>query len=431
MRLPPMPSIAGMRSSIGPTSVSTGFAPSSTARLKARAASFTRNAMAQAEGPCARANCWPNPRGSALITKLMSPWRCSVTFLLRWRALTGNPMRANSARSSSGSGAVYSTNSKPSVPIGLSKRSAIACSGASRRRDDYASIRGPSQASRKALGGTCIIRAARHLPGPQNPRMLGRIPAARQAIIDRIAKSARRAAPRGLPLAPDRLVRYFYHGVSELDLVQRSPDDLAGAALAALQLGRTRAPARSLVRVFNPDAARDGFASSHTVIMVVTDDMPFLVDSLGIVSTRHGLAVHLLAHPVFSVVRDGRGRLRSVHLEDPPPGAKQESWQLIEIDREPDPERLAAIEASIRATLGDVRAATADWRRMRGKAVEVAADLGAARVRGQKSEVREAQALLQWMEDNHFTFLGYREYRLQRGAHSDRLVPLARSGLGI
>ena len=225
--------------------------------------------------------------------------------------------------------------------------------------------------------------------------MLGRIPAARQAIIDRIAKSARRAAPRGLPVAPDRLVRYFYHGVSELDLVQRAPDDLAGAALAALELGRTRSGARSLVRVFNPDPARDGFASSHTVIMVVTDDMPFLVDSLGIVCTQNGLAVHLLAHPVFSVVRDGRGRLTGVHLDDPPPGAKQESWQLFEIDREPDAERLAAIEAGIRATLADVRAATADWRRMRAKTVEVAAELGAARVRGQKSEVREAQALLQ------------------------------------
>jgi len=111
--------------------------------------------------------------------------------------------------------------------------------------------------------------------------MLGRIPAARQAIIDRIAAAARRGHRRGMPVAPDRLARYFYHGVSELDLVQRTDADLAGAALAQLALGRVRRPGRSLVRVFNPDAARDGFESSHTVIMVITDDMPFLVDSLG------------------------------------------------------------------------------------------------------------------------------------------------------
>ena len=261
--------------------------------------------------------------------------------------------------------------------------------------------------------------------------MLGRIPPARQAIIDRIAARARRKRRKGLPVAPDRLARYFYHGVSELDLVQRTPEDLAGAALAVLELGLARRGSRSLVRVFNPDLERDGFASPHTVIMVVTDDKPFLVDSLGMVCTQTGLAVHLLAHPVLSVVRDRRGRLKSVYLDDPPPGTKFESWQMIEIDREPDPARLALIEASIRRSLEDVRAATGDWRRMRAKAAEAAAALGGARPRGHGSEVREAKALLEWMEDNHFTFLGYREYRLRRGPRKDRLVPLPRSSLGI
>jgi glutamate dehydrogenase len=261
--------------------------------------------------------------------------------------------------------------------------------------------------------------------------MLGRIPAARQAIIDRIAARARREQRRGMPVAADRLVRYFYHGVSELDLVQRADSDLAGAALAELEFGRLRMPGRSLVRVFNPDPAKDGFASSHTVIMVVTDDMPFLVDSLGMVCSQHGLAVHLLAHPVFSVTRDRRGRLTGVFLEKAPDAAKQESWQLIEIDREPDPRRLGAIERGIRATLNDIRHATSDWQLMRRKARETAAELGATRLRGHANEVSEGRALLEWMEADQFTFLGYRDYRLRRGSRSDRLVPAARSGLGI
>ncbi len=261
--------------------------------------------------------------------------------------------------------------------------------------------------------------------------MLGRIPAARQAIIDRVAANARRRRRRGLPVAPDRLARYFYHGVSELDLVQRTPEDLAGAALAELELGRERRGGRSLVRVFNPDPRRDGFASPHTVIMVVTDDKPFLVDSLGMVCAQTGLAVHLLAHPVLSVARDRRGRLQAIYLDDPPPGTKLESWQMIEIDREPDPARLALSEASIRRSLEDVRAATGDWRRMRAMAADTAAALVATHPHGRSSDVREAKALLEWMEDNHFTFLGYREYRLRRGPREDRLVPVPRSGLGI
>jgi glutamate dehydrogenase len=261
--------------------------------------------------------------------------------------------------------------------------------------------------------------------------MLGRIPAARQAIIDRVAASARRSRRRGLPIPADRFARYFYHGVSELDLVQRLPADLAGAALAQLALGRARRSGRSLVRVFNPEPARDGFSSSHTVIMVVTDDMPFLVDSLGMVCTQNGLAVHLLAHPVFSAVRDRAGRLRTLHLGDAPAGSRAESWQMIEIDREPDPSRLQAIESTIRRALDDVRAATSDWQRMRRQAGDAAADLGRARVRGRGSEIREAQALLEWMADNHFIFLGYREHRLRRGPRRDRLLPVSRSGLGI
>jgi len=90
--------------------------------------------------------------------------------------------------------------------------------------------------------------------------MLGKIPAARQEIIDRIASRARRMRSHLLPVAPERFVRCFYHGVSELDLVQRADRDLAGAALAQLALGRIRRPGRLTVRVFNPDPAHDGFA---------------------------------------------------------------------------------------------------------------------------------------------------------------------------
>src|SRR5436305_842886 len=89
--------------------------PESFARRKARAASRTRNAMAQADGPCARAKACAKDSGSALMMKLIPPWRWSVTFFERWRATAGKPSRSKSVRSSCGSGAVYSTNSKPSV----------------------------------------------------------------------------------------------------------------------------------------------------------------------------------------------------------------------------------------------------------------------------------------------------------------------------
>ncbi len=261
--------------------------------------------------------------------------------------------------------------------------------------------------------------------------MLGKIPAARQEIIDHIAASARRAGRRRMPVPVDRFARHFYNGVSELDLVQRADSDLAGAALALLTMGRIRRPGRPIVRVFNPDAARDGFASSHTVIAVITDDMPFLVDSLGIVCTQERLAIHLIGHPVFGVMRDRRGRLTDLFPDDARPDARPESWQYIEIDRETDPARLVALERRIKSTLDDVRCATTDWHAMRHMAREIASDLG-KRLRGpQASETREVKALLEWMQERHFAFLGYREYRLRRGRTRDLLQPIPKSGLGL
>src|SRR5262249_57004068 len=103
--------------------------------------------------------------------------------------------------------------------------------------------------------------------------------------------SARAAVRRGSkpvkrrrPTMAQRFLEMYFHGVGEEDLTSRPPEALAGAALHHLQLGSgRRAPGQSLVRVFNPDKARDGFESPHTVVMIVTDDMPFLVDSVGIV----------------------------------------------------------------------------------------------------------------------------------------------------
>src|SRR4029078_10853473 len=50
---------------------------------------------------------------------------------------------------------------------------------------------------------------------------------------------------------------------------------------------------------------------------------------------------------------------------------------------------------------------------------------------GASGEVDEIKSLLEWMADNHFTFLGYRQYRLRRGRSEDVLEPLPETGLGI
>src|SRR5580693_5655503 len=122
-------------------------------------------------------------------------------------------------------------------------------------------------------------------------RLLRSIPAARVAMIERIARAA--SGSGGRNELRQRFLRAYFRGVAEEDLAERAPRQLAKAALAHLAFGARRPAGRSLVRVFNPDLAADGFESPHTLVLTVTDDMPFLVDSVGMAFGRAELAVHL------------------------------------------------------------------------------------------------------------------------------------------
>ncbi|MGH8295791.1 MAG: NAD-glutamate dehydrogenase, partial [Steroidobacteraceae bacterium] len=218
--------------------------------------------------------------------------------------------------------------------------------------------------------------------------------------------------------------------MGEEDLAERAPAALASAARSHLQLGWRRAPGQSRVRIFNPDRERDGFESPHTLAQIVTEDRPFLVDSIGIAFARAGLAMHLIVHPVLEVRRDARGRLAGLGANG---GEAQlaESWELYEIDRQTDPAAIERLRLDIESTLADVTLAVDDWPAMRERVCALVADLGREPPPLPSEDVAEARQLLEWMEERHFVFLGYRHYRLERGSREDRLVPDMRSGLGI
>jgi glutamate dehydrogenase len=277
---------------------------------------------------------------------------------------------------------------------------------------------------------------------PDDNRLLRSIPATRVALIDRIAKAVSTATKRdgesrNVTDLQQRFVKAYFRGVGEEDLAERTPGLLARIALDHIEFGVKRSPGQSLVRVFNPDPERDGFDSPHTLVLTVTDDMPFLVDSLSIVFKRAELAVHLIVHPVLDVRRDGRGRIVAADATGNGNGngthaaLKSESWQLYEIDRQTDLAQIEKIQHEIEATLADVRSAVADWAAMREQARSVVSLLENTPQPVPADDVAEARHLLGWMEARHFVFLGYRHYTLERGAQEDRLAPDPRSGLGI
>jgi glutamate dehydrogenase len=255
--------------------------------------------------------------------------------------------------------------------------------------------------------------------------MLGKIPAARLALIEKIVARARAVDDRALAT---EFLRGFFRGVAEEDLRAHRPRDLAKAALAHLEFGRQRSGNRVLVDLAPPLNADAQSASHRALLRVVSPDMPFLVDTIGIVFGQMNIGVHLIVHPVLEVTRDARGILKGVGSGA---RARAESWQMMEIDRPRDEAQARELERRVRSALEDVRRAVADFRPMLERIRSLANELERARLPVPRSHASEARALLAWMHDGHFVFLGYRYYQLKRGRSRDALVRDAASGLGI
>ncbi|MFY7863584.1 NAD-glutamate dehydrogenase [Roseateles sp.] len=245
--------------------------------------------------------------------------------------------------------------------------------------------------------------------------------------------ATRQQAPEQRALV-ENFGREYFRRVDAEDLLSRSPEDLLGALLSHLQFGAKRQPGQTLVRVLSPSVADNGWASRHSVIDIVNDDMPFLVDTTTIEINCQGLTLHLIVHPIFAVERDEAGQLKAIGPRSEGAEAahvKRESWMHIEVDRIIDAQQRAELLAGIERVLSDVRAAVQDWQPMVGQLRAAIAEMEKAPASLNPAEVQESLAFLQWLADDHMTLLGYRAHELivDKGADALRLLP--GSGLGL
>ena len=221
----------------------------------------------------------------------------------------------------------------------------------------------------------------------------------------------------------------YYGDIDIDDFIARDAAAWSAIALNHLQFGDEFQSGAAKMRIFTPRAEEHGWAAPATVIEFINDDMPFLVDSIAMEINRQGIATHFMVHPLFSATRDQHGQLTA--LAAPHDGAKLESWIHVEVERISDPQRIKALGDGLVAVLNDVRASVEDWRAMKGKVAELLGDMGGAARVVALNELDEARAFLHWVADDHFTFLGYRDYELTTQNGQDVLKIIAKSGLGI
>jgi glutamate dehydrogenase len=231
----------------------------------------------------------------------------------------------------------------------------------------------------------------------------------------------------------EQFIRHYYEDIAAEDVVGADPEDLYGAALSLWQFAAQRKPGEAKIRALNPRVEKHGWHSSHTVIEIVHDDMPFLVDSVTMALNRRDITVHLVVHPQFVAERGDDGKALSLKPRgDSGNGEIPESCMHIEIDEQGAPDLLRGIETDLSAVLADVRAVVGDWRPMRdhvGDLIEEFTKTPPKKTAADETE--ESIAFLQWLLDDNFTFLGYREMDMGGEGRKARVEMREESGLGL
>src|SRR3954447_12878574 len=276
---------------------------------------------------------------------------------------------------------------------------------------------------------------------------LAALEAARDEKRRLLEEAAGTAGPAGaLPAgcAPPEVAGFlqrYYWSEPAAEVLGHEPAELATLALGHLRLAEVRPQGSATVDVQPlPDGrGGGGAAGGRCVVRIVTDDMPFLVDSVTAEVVRQGVGLRHVVHPVVVVRRDVAGRIRAFcdagSAEGCGADALAESWMAVVLDGPVDEEAAGDLVAGLRTVLADVRAVDEDAGRMRDRALELADRLGggapADPAADPARDPAEAAALLRWLADGNFVFLGARDADVTttRGKATAKAVP--GSGLGV
>ncbi len=254
----------------------------------------------------------------------------------------------------------------------------------------------------------------------------------KQKLVEKVTAKVRRMKKGATGSNAIAFTRAFYRHVPPDDIAETNPSELAAAAVSLWTFGQTRKANQARVRAFNPHADKDGWTSGHTIIEIVNDDMPFLVDSVANELTRRGITIHLIIHPIVRVKRGAKGQvLKLLGEDDRDIAANNESFMHVEVDQEGNPATLRDIVSDLKDVLTEVRAAVEDWPRMRAEVAGVLAEIDANPPHLPTEDLEEGKQFLRWLDDGHFTFLGYREYTFPQEHKKTRLGVVPKSGMGV
>jgi len=251
-------------------------------------------------------------------------------------------------------------------------------------------------------------------------------------LVGRIAEQAAKGQPKTKQQQAARFAEQYFKHVSPHDIMERDVGELAAIAVGQLAMAGQRRSGETKINIYNPTKKSNGWEAERTVVEIINDDMPFLVDSVSAALLTLGFSVHVVFHPIIQLIRDKKGKCTEVceaGLGDP--DVLRESFMHVEITHE-SKDGHARIRKELTRVLNDVRCAVDDWRPMRHRMWSLIEELETGGVAGfSKEQVAQTKDFLNWLHDNHFTFLGFRDYSFSGSGKNLKAKVESKSGLGI
>jgi len=251
-------------------------------------------------------------------------------------------------------------------------------------------------------------------------------------LLENVAQMIQKNVSEDISPLVSSFTKILYGDMTEDDIATRSDSDLYGAALSLWGALDQRKPYEQVIKVYNPVLSRHGWQPTKTIVEIIHEDMPFLVDSVNMALKRLSINSHLSLHYPISVSRDAKANVNSVAgLKDKTDQTEDITIFLIEIDRLDSDDVLAQVQQELVSVLQEVTLSVHDWKPMREKLKGIIAQLPKSPFPGDKQELKETQTFLQWIYEGNFTLLGYRSYELNAVEGDVELISNEKSSLGM
>lgn len=224
----------------------------------------------------------------------------------------------------------------------------------------------------------------------------------------------------------------FYTNVPNEDILMMAPENLAKTAEKHLTMSYERQVGDiPSIEIYTPTLKENGWNAGRTIIDIVNDDMAFLVDSVVAEIIRHKYQIAVFIHPILNAERNKKGEIQNIYNTPKDNKTCGQSHIHIELTQIISKAQCEELTENLHKVLADARIANRDWPEMLEKVEEAKKALKTAPSKFSDEVISEYEAFIDYIHDNNFTFLGYREYDFSYSKDEIKSKIVKNSSLGL